>query len=312
MARKLQLDVSIASGMKAAADDSFKDNIKMIDIEKVIPSKDNFYSLSDIELLADDIERQGLKHNLVVCENSDIPGTFVIKSGHRRFAAIKLLSENNRYNSRYVPCLIDGKKSKSENILDLIMLNATARVMSDSELFEQYESLRNTLEQLKSEGKKIGGRIRENIAAVLNISPAQVGKIENIKHNAVNEIQTAVENGEMSIAVADKAAKLSREDQKKLIRDNDLSSIKSSDIKNIICKFLFFISLKAELFFVLFLIISKDGYPKLKQNLFSCLSEFNSNISDSENIDDIRYYLTELYKKIENIMEEKNDGKNYT
>ena len=34
MARKLQLDVSIASGMKAAADDSFKDNIKMIDIEK--------------------------------------------------------------------------------------------------------------------------------------------------------------------------------------------------------------------------------------------------------------------------------------
>lgn len=308
MARKLQLDVSIASGMKAAADDSFKDNIKMIDIEKVIPSEDNFYSLSDIELLADDIERQGLKHNLVVCENSDIPGTFVIKSGHRRFAAIKLLSENNRYNSRYVPCLIDGKKSKSENILDLIMLNATARVMSDSELFEQYESLRNTLEQLKSEGKKIGGRIRENIAAVLNISPAQVGKIENIKHNAVNEIQTAVENGEMSIAVADKAAKLSREDQKKLIRDNDLSSIKSSDIKNKKCDFVPSENEKKseETESVL------SDLDELKQNLFSCLSEFNSNISDSENIDDIRYYLTELYKKIENIMEEKNDGKNYT
>ena len=55
-----------------------------------------------------------------------------------------------------------------------------------------------------------------------------------------------------------------------------------------------------------------SNLDELKQNLFSCLSEFNSNISDSENIDDIRYYLTELYKKIENIMEEKNDGKNYT
>ena len=135
-----------------------------------------------------------------------------------------------------------------------------------------------------------------------------MGKIENIKHNAVNEIQTAVENGEMSIAVADKAAKLSREDQKKLIQDNDLSSIKSSDIKNKKCDFIPSENEKKseETESVL------SDLDELKQNLFSCLSEFNSNISDSENIDDIRYYLTELYKKIENIMEEKNDGKNYT
>lgn len=301
MARKLQFDVSIASGIKAAADDSFKDNIRMIDIEKVIPSSDNFYSLNEIELLADDIERQGLKHNLVVYENEKNPGTYVIKSGHRRFAAIKFLADSNRYNSKFVPCLIDCAKSKSENILDLIMLNATTRVMSDAELFEQYEILRITLEELKSEGKKIGGRIRENIAAVLDISPAQVGKIENIKHNAVSEIQTAVENGEMSIAVADKVAKLSEENQKKLISDKDLSAIKSSDIikqkssKNSVSE-------KKEIKKI------SENFDDIKKNLLSCSEEFTANIFNSEDVDSIRSHVKEMFRKIEEIMEENNNG----
>ena len=69
MARKLIIDTSIATDIKSAASDSFKDNIKMIEIGKIKESMDNFYSLSDIEILAEDIERQGLKHNLVVVED---------------------------------------------------------------------------------------------------------------------------------------------------------------------------------------------------------------------------------------------------
>ena len=69
MARKIAIDTSIATDIKSAASDSFKDNIKMIEIGKIKESMDNFYSLSDIEILAEDIERQGLKHNLVVVED---------------------------------------------------------------------------------------------------------------------------------------------------------------------------------------------------------------------------------------------------
>ena len=36
----------------------------------------------------------------------------------------------------------------------------------------------------------------------MNISPAQVGKIENIKHNAIDEVKEAVSSGKVSITVA--------------------------------------------------------------------------------------------------------------
>lgn len=231
MARKLTIDSSIATDVKSAATDSFKDNISMIEIDKIKESVDNFYSINDIDTLADDIERQGLKHNLVVIEDSNSPGTYFIKSGHRRLNAIKKLVNENKYNSKYIPCLIDGKKSRNETVLDLIMLNATTRVMSDAELYKQYEKLKEVLDNLKSDGIKVHGRLRERVAEMLNVSPAQVGKIENIKRNAVDEIKEAVESGDMTIATADTIAKLSKDEQTDLIADINISEIKTKDVK---------------------------------------------------------------------------------
>ena len=231
MARKLTIDTSIATDIKSAASDSFKDNIKMIEIGKIKESMDNFYSLSDIEILAEDIERQGLKHNLVVVEDADEPDTYFIKSGHRRFNAIKQLIRENKYSSKYVPCLVDGSKTKDENILDLIMLNATTRVMTDSELYKQYEVLKETLERLKADGMKVKGRLRDKVAEALNVSPAQVGKIENIKHNAVDEVKEAVKNGDMTIATADSIAKLPEEEQAEIVTEKPVAEITTKDVK---------------------------------------------------------------------------------
>ena len=231
MARKLTIDTSIATDIKSAASDSFKDNIKMIEIGKIKESMDNFYSLSDIEILAEDIERQGLKHNLVVSEDSNEPDTYFIKSGHRRFTAIKQLVREGKYSSKYVPCLVDGSKTKDENILDLIMLNATTRVMTDAELYKQYEVLKETLERLKADGMKVKGRLRDKVAEALNVSPAQVGKIENIKHNAVDEVKEAVKNGDMTIATADSIAKLSEEDQAEIVTEKLVAEITTKDVK---------------------------------------------------------------------------------
>ena len=231
MARKLTIDTSIATDIKSAASDSFKDNIKMIEIGKIKESMDNFYSLSDIEILAEDIERQGLKHNLVVSEDSNEPDTYYIKSGHRRFTAIKQLVREGKYSSKYVPCLVDGSKTKDENILDLIMLNATTRVMTDAELYKQYEVLKETLERLKADGMKVKGRLRDKVAEALNVSPAQVGKIENIKHNAVDEVKEAVKNGDMTIATADSIAKLPEEDQAEIVTEKPVAEITTKDVK---------------------------------------------------------------------------------
>ena len=65
----------------------------MIEYDKLIPSNTNFYDLSELELLSDDIERQGLKQNLVVIENESNKGTFFIDfiDGNRLITSYKPL-----------------------------------------------------------------------------------------------------------------------------------------------------------------------------------------------------------------------------
>lgn len=215
MARKLQLDAAITRDMKSAASDSFIDNIKMIEVDEILENGDNFYSISDIELLADDIEREGLMHNLAVSKNSNGLG-YILKSGHRRLAAIKLLIKEKRYTSTKIPCYVCGEKTEAETQFDLIMLNATQRKYSDADVMREYEEIERTFKVLEAEGKPLKGRIRDNIAAVLKVSPAQVGKIENIKHNAVPEVEKAVKSGAMSISTANEVAKLSEEKQREI------------------------------------------------------------------------------------------------
>ena len=228
MARKLKLDTSISKDIMAAASDSFVDSIKMIDISEISASSDNFYEMSGLELLADDIEREGLKHNLVVSKKENENG-YWLKSGHRRLAALKMLIKEGRRTSTKVPCYVDGEKSRADAFLDLIMLNATQRKYTDAEIMSEYEQLSKTLKELESEGKGLGGRMRENIAKILNISNGQVGKLDNIKHNAAPEVKQAVENGKMSISTANEVAKLAPEKQKEVVEKKP--SISSAEAK---------------------------------------------------------------------------------
>lgn len=91
MAKRFNFDEAITTDIKGAASDSYIDNIKMIKVTDIETNSENFYSLPDIEELAEDIERQGLIHSLAVTKTSY--GTYKLISGHRRLSAIKLLSE---------------------------------------------------------------------------------------------------------------------------------------------------------------------------------------------------------------------------
>ena len=230
MARKLQFDAAITRDMKSAASDSFIDNIKMIDVDEIMENDDNFYSISDIELLADDIEREGLMQSLVVSRDSEGTG-YLLKSGHRRLTAIKLLIKDKRWKSTKIPCYVSGEKTEAETQFDLIMLNATQRKYSDADVLREYEEIERTFKALEAEGKPLKGRIRDNIAAVLKVSPAQVGKIENIKHNAVPEVEKAVKSGTMSISTANEVAKLPEEKQQKIIKEKP--NISHTEVKEL-------------------------------------------------------------------------------
>lgn len=81
----------------------------------------------------------------------------------------------------------------------------------------EYEELERIFKAMEQAGKPVKGKIRNNIARVLNVSPAQIGKIDNIKHNAIPDVEQAVKSGEMSISTANEVAKLAPEQQKEII-----------------------------------------------------------------------------------------------
>ena len=214
MSRKLQLDSAIAADIQTVNADSYIDSLKMIDIENIEPNRNNFYENSEIEALADDIERQGLMTALVVSEHN---GKYELISGHRRLAAIKSLIADGRRRSGKVPCFIKGAKPNTETELDLIMLNATQRKYSDADTMREYEELTRIFKELEAAGKPVKGRIRDKIADALNVSPAQVGKLDNIKHNAIPDVEQAIKSGDMSISTANEVAKLAPEKQQEII-----------------------------------------------------------------------------------------------
>ena len=230
MAIKRSFDTAILKDIKSAAGNSFADNIKMLPVDQLHDNPENFYDLSDLDALVEDIDRQGLKTPLYVIPDDN---GYTVISGHRRKAAVQELIASDKYGTDKLPCYIGVKKSEAETMLDLIMLNATTRVISDSETVKQCEKLEELFKQLEAEGKKVQGRMRDKIAAVLNVSPAQVGKVENIRHNAIDEVKAAVDEGKMSISTANELSKLEPEKQKDLIERKKPEEITHKEVKEV-------------------------------------------------------------------------------
>lgn len=225
---KLQFDAAITKDLKTAASDSYINNLRMIEIGKITPNSANFYELSELNELADDIERQGLMSALIVTEES---GGYTLISGHRRLAAVKKLIDEGRLKAERVPCYIKGAKSKEETELDLIMLNSTQRKYSDAEKMMEYQELERIFKALEQAGKPVKGKSREKIGRVMNVSPAQVGKIKNISQNGISEVEKAVKDGKMTISTANEVAKLAPEQQKKIIEEKP--DISHKEVKEI-------------------------------------------------------------------------------
>lgn len=215
--------VGLEGMLDAVVSNTLSDSIKMIKISELHDSPDNFFEVNRVEELAETILAQGgVKENLIVRPSES--GGYEIISGHRRKAAVQYLIDKGEDVSHKLPCLVQNFDD-SEKMMHLIMMNVSQRVISDSEMFESYQRLHKIFEEKKALGEKFG-RMRERIAEILNVSPAQIGKIENIKKNAVSEVVEAVESGDMSIHTANEVAKLDEHEQRELLDGTE-------DIKNI-------------------------------------------------------------------------------
>lgn len=171
------------ANLNAIVGNTLTDSIQMIDIDELQESTNNFFALNRIEEFAETILGQGgVKDNLIVCPLGT--GKYEIISGHRRKAAVQYLLDNGENISRYLPCLVQDYTDDDSKILDIVLMNVSARQISDAELWKSYEILERILRDKKSAGEKFG-RTRDTLAECLGVSASQVGKMQNVKHNAI-------------------------------------------------------------------------------------------------------------------------------
>ena len=137
---------TMLSNLKAIAQNTQTDSIKMIDIDELHESAENFFEIERIEEFAYTILGQGgVKDNLVVRPLES--GGYEIISGHRRRAAVQFLLDHGEQISRLLPCLIQSYEDEDAKMLDLILMNVSARQLSDAELWQCYETLDKILKR---------------------------------------------------------------------------------------------------------------------------------------------------------------------
>ena len=197
--------------------------IVMLDVEDLMPSKDNFYQTENIEELAAAIELSGgIEQNLIVKPQAH--GKYEVIAGHRRrLAALKLVNEGKE-EYRKVPCRIKKESDDLRDKLSLILTNSSARQLTDWEKVQQAKELRETLleykqaveeenkDKPKEERVKLG-RIREIVAQMLNTSTTQIGRMEAIDNNLSDEFKQELEKGNINISTAHELSRLDEEKQ---------------------------------------------------------------------------------------------------
>lgn len=235
MAKKFSISEDMLSGIskntKKVSTLEAKENFKIeyIDIGDIVRNKNNFYEITDIDELAEDIQLNGLNHNLVVRPIED--GLYELISGERRYTALKDLVDKGENKFKKVPCKVSELNDLDSEIV-LIQANAQSRELSEVDKLKQVERLTELYKLKKSKGEKVG-QIRKKISQDTGLSPAQIGRYSTISKGLIKELKEVLEKGDLSIANASEFAVLSEENQRMIldIIKNEVSINKNEAIE---------------------------------------------------------------------------------
>ena len=182
-----------------------QEQIVYIKLELLDPDPDNFYTLEGIEDLADNISLIGLQQPIRIRPGKD--GHYIVVSGHRRRAAIMLISHGDTDNAHMfdggVPCIIDNDEcSPAMRELRLIYANSATRVMTPAEVSKQAERIEAILYQLSEEGVEFKGRMRDHVAKACAVSKSKIARLHAIRNNMVPELLEEFDAGRLNESVA--------------------------------------------------------------------------------------------------------------
>lgn len=162
--------------------DTSREQIEYIRLDQIDGDPNNFYQISGIDALADNIATCGLQQPIRVRKKPD--GRYITVSGHRRRAALELLSKDDPQRWEEIACIVElDAASPALQQLRLIYANANTRTMTSAELGEQAAQVEKLLYQLKEEGYEFPGRMRDHVAEAVNASKTKLARLKVIREN---------------------------------------------------------------------------------------------------------------------------------
>lgn len=222
MAKKpFDLGDSLAAALGSVSNPDSQEQITYIDIANLDASAENFYSMEGIEELAANIELVGLQQPLRVRENPDMPGRYLIVSGHRRRAALWTLYEEDPDEWRSVPCIIETAAGSPElQELRLIMANADTRRMSGADIDKQAQRIQELLSTLKEQGiVQFSGRMRDRVAEACKVSATRLAQLKVIREKLIDVYRLLWDAGKLNEACAYTLAKEPRDVQRRVFEE---------------------------------------------------------------------------------------------
>lgn len=162
-----------------------REQITYLPIDNLDSDAGNFYELTGIDALADNISVAGLQQPIRVRAGQE-PGRYTIVSGHRRMAACRKLAEENPEAWREVPCIIEtDNASPALQQLRLIYANANTRQLTSAEMSEQAQQVEKLLYELKNEGYDFPGRMRDHVAEAVGASKTKLARLKVIRDKLI-------------------------------------------------------------------------------------------------------------------------------
>lgn len=114
---------NLADMLKDVSDsDTGREQIEYISLGKIDSDANNFYQLSEIEGLADNIALCGLQQPIRVRRNPENPERYTIVSGHRRRAAIEMLAKDDPEKWQEAACIIEREAKRQQPYVDMARL----------------------------------------------------------------------------------------------------------------------------------------------------------------------------------------------
>lgn len=214
---KFDLGSTLADVLGNVSETDTRDYIEYIPLTKLVSDERNFYSVDGVEELAANIELVGLQQPLRVLRGDGEDPFFVIVSGHRRAAALRILAEENPERWKMVPCIVERPAASPEmEELRLIYANADTRRMTSADQAKQAERVSELLYALKEQGVEFPGRMRDHVAEICKINATKLAELKVIRGKLSEDWAELWNSGEISHACAYKLAQQPEEVQRQI------------------------------------------------------------------------------------------------